>query len=190
MFGSSNCPNCIYAFPEFEKASNIASDFIAFGYADTTLAREAALELEVYTVPSFFLFTDNRTLRYSGKRLSSSFMNFIGSALGEGIDETDESWIDQDENMVVMFTRRFKPPAYYSAAYDLFKSSNIKFGITRNSDVIEAFGNPPTPSIWFFKNGEKTKYQGKQDYVDFINAISDYFEVDFDDTQSDFKDDL
>lgn len=181
MFGNSNCPSCAYSFPEFEKISNMASDFIAFGYADTQLTKETAMSLGVFSVPSFFLFTNNGTYAYNGKRTASNFMSFISDVLSEGIEETDESWADQKDNMVIMFTRRYKPPIYYSAAYNILKNKNIKFGLTRDSDVIEAFGNPTTPSIWFYKNMEKVKYDGKQEFTNFISSIFSFFDID--DTQ-------
>ena len=49
--------------------------------------------------------------------------------------------------------------------------------MARDSEVIEMFGNPKRPSIWFYKNSEATQYKGKEEYTALIDAIADHFEI-------------
>ncbi|KAH0785272.1 Thioredoxin family protein [Histomonas meleagridis] len=177
MFTNENCPNCIIALPEFEKAAELARGFVTFSTAQVKDTPEMARRLGVYAVPSFFLFTENGVRPYSGRRVSISFLNFIADVIGENIDEADESWNDQTDNRVILFTKRFKPPFSFVATYSVLKNKGITFGISRDSDVIEAFGNPPTPSIWFLKDGKKEQYKGKQDFTKLIDAISQFYDV-------------
>jgi hypothetical protein len=79
-----------------------------------------------------------------------------------------------------LFTRRFKP----SAAFGTFRDRGIAFGIVRDSDTIEAFGNPPLPSIWLFKGGAKVMYKGKQDFAALGGKIQEHYGVHVDDEET------
>ena len=101
---------------------------------------------------------------------------YIASQIGEGVEEAQDWWNEkEDENMVILFTKSFKPPLMLCAAQGIFKNKGITFGYTRDIDVFGAFGNPPIPSYWFYKKGEKIKYKGKNDIFSFVQAISKYF---------------
>ena len=84
--------------------------------------------------------------------------------------------------MVLLFTRRFKAPPLFAAAYGAFKDSNVTFALVRDSEVIEMFEKPPIPSIWFYKDGEGVQYKGKQEYTDLIDAIAEHYKIDLDGT--------
>ena len=180
MFGGDNCPACRVALPEFSKASDGAHGFCKFGYINVNKYPSLAAKFEVKAIPTFFLYTEEGNYKYSGTHTSNGFLNFISSKLGDGIQEIDETWADSKDPMVLLFHRNFKPPMIMSAAYGAFRSKNITFGITRDSDVIEAFGNPVLPSYWFYKDGVGTKYLGAKDFAAFIDAISEHFDVDID----------
>lgn len=182
LFGSENCPACVQAYPEFELASEQARGFVRFGYADTRFNPKISSKLGVYAIPAFFFFTEKETKRYEGQRLMSSFLSFISEEIGDGIEEADESWADQTDRRVILFTRRFKSPAIFSAVFSAFKHEGIVFGLTRDSDTIEAFDNPPVPSLWFMKDGEKTQYKGEFDYFSLTDAISKHFGLDSNDS--------
>lgn len=181
MFGSENCPACIQAAPEFEHASERTRGYVRFGYADTKYTPNIASQLNIRAIPAFFLFTNNSTESFIGQRTSTGFLTFISDALSDGLEEADESWVDQTDNRVILFTKRFKAPVFFSAVHYAFRNKGITFGMTRDSETIEIFDNPPIPSIWFFKNGEKTQYKENLDYFSIIDAISKHFDIEFDD---------
>ncbi|OHS93340.1 hypothetical protein TRFO_40377 [Tritrichomonas foetus] len=186
MFGSSNCPACVQSAPEFESASNNARGIVRFGYADTKLTPNIATELGIRAIPAFFIFSKGSIQEFTGARTSGGFMNFISEYIGDGLEEADESWIDQNDNRVILFTRRFKPPVMFSAAYNTFKDHEkygITFGMARDSDTLELFDNPPVPSIWFFKDGEKVQYKGQNNFYSLIDAISAHYGIEFEDQE-------
>ena len=180
MFAGENCPACQFALPEFSKAAEGAHGFAKFGLADVNQCPAIVQKLKIKSIPTFYLFSENGNIKYSGSHTANGMLNFISSNLGEGIQEIDESWADSKDPMVLLFHRSFKPPMIMSAAYGAFKNKNITFGISRDSDVIEAFGNPVLPSYWFYKDGVGTKYLGAKDFAAFIDAISEHFDVDID----------
>ena len=180
MFGSPQCPACLQAYPEFEAVSEKGRGFSRFAYIDTKQSTNTALKLHIFSVPSFYLFTPDGEFEFSGLRSANSFVSFISERIGEGLDEADENWASSNESQVVLFTRRFKPPAIFSAAYGTFKDKGIRFGMVRDSETLEEFGNPPMGTIWFFKNGEKVQYKGKNEFTQLINAIADHYEINLD----------
>lgn len=182
MFTTDTCPACAQATPEFELASEKSRGFARFAVANTRKCPNIAKSFGVRAVPSFFLFTATGTSQYQGSRTSGSFLQFISEAIGDGIEEVDETWLDSHDNRVILFTRRFKPPALFSAAYGAFKTKNIRFGMVRDTETIELFGNPNVPSILMCKStGEREIYTGKHEYIPLIDSISEYFGIDLDD---------
>ena len=182
MFTTDTCPACAQAAPEFEIASEKARGFARFAVANTRLCPNIASSLGIRTVPSFFLFTAAKTSECKGARTSGSFLQFISEVIGEGVEEADESWLTAGEDAVILFTRRFKPPVLFAAAYGAFKGRNIRFGMVRDSDTLERFGSPDVPSIWMYKaSGEKEMYSGKQEYIALVDKISEYYGVELDD---------
>jgi thiol-disulfide isomerase/thioredoxin len=184
MFGGQNCPGCLMAAPEFEAASQRSRGFARFAYADTAAAPAATSSLGIRAIPAFFLFTDSGRHDFSGSYTAGSFLQFIADVIGEGLEEADESWIGRNDNHVILFTRKFKAPPIFSAACVAFKSKGIAFGMARDSDTFEGFGSPPVPSIWFFKDGEKVMYKGKQDFIPLMDKISEHFAVEPDDGEA------
>ena len=180
MFSGDNCPACRAALPEFSKASDAAHGFCKFGYVDVNKNKELAKRFEIKTIPTFYVLMPDESTKYSGSHTANGFLNFVSSKIGEGIQEIDETWADSKDPMVLLFHRSFKPPMIMSAAFGAFKNKNITFGISRDSDVIEAFGNPVLPSYWFYKDGVGTKYLGSKDYAAFLDAIAEHFNVDID----------
>jgi thiol-disulfide isomerase/thioredoxin len=184
MFGGKQCPACVQTMPEFEAASEQTVGFAKFGYIDASAVPQMARELGVASIPAFFLFTDSGPQEFSGIRSATGFVQFISDVIGEGVEEADESWIEDHKRFVILFTRRFKPPAVFSAAFGAFRSGVITFGVVRDTETIEAFGNPPIPSIWLYKDGEKVIYKGKMQFIELIDRISEYYGVDPDDTNN------
>jgi hypothetical protein len=180
MFGGNNCPACTLAVPEFSKASEGAHGFAKFGFANVDQCPGIVKTLEIKTIPSFYLFMEDGQFKYSGSHTAKGMLSFVSAKLGEGIEEIDESWSYSNDSMVLLFHRSFKPPMIMSAAYGAFKNKNITFGISRDSDVIEAFGNPLLPSYWFYKDGVGTQYLGTKDFASFIDAIAEHFDTDID----------
>jgi hypothetical protein len=181
MVGGQHCPACLLAAPEFESASQRSRGFARFGYADTSVAASTASALGVRAIPAFFLFTETGQHSYAGSYSSGSFLQFISDVMGAGLEEADESWLGRTDNHVILFTRKFKSPPVFSAAYIAFKNKGIAFGMARDSDTLDSYGNPALPSIWFFKNGEKVMYKGRQDFIALIDKISDHFGIEADD---------
>jgi thiol-disulfide isomerase/thioredoxin len=179
MFGGPNCPACAQAAPEFELGSQRSRGFARFAYADTQAAPEMSSSLGVKAIPAFFLFTDDGHHQYpdTGSRSSGSFLQFISDIIGEGLEDADEGWVGREDNHVILFTRKFKPPAIFSAAYVAYRNKGISFGMARDSDTMNSFGKPPVPSIWFFKNGERVMYKGKQDFIALLDKIGEHFGV-------------
>ena len=178
MFGSQQCPACTVAAPQFARASEEAMGFARFAYADVRQAGKMAQRLGIFAVPSFFLFTNKGEFEYKGPRTSGGFLSFIAESIGEGLEEVDESW-EIDNSTVILFTKRFKPPALFAAVYGFLKSHGIKFGMARDSDVIEHFGNPPVPSIWFYKgDGSSVQYKGKASFSELYDEIVRYYDID------------
>ena len=175
MFGSSNCPACHNAAPEFAKASELSRGFARFAYGDTNRMPNVASNLGIKAIPAFFIFTDKGQFEFNGPRTNGGILAFIAEKVSEGLDEADESWVDSPNNKVILFTKRFKPPVIFAAAYGAFKNKNISFGMARDSEVIEMFGKPPVPSIWFYKGAEKIQYKGKQEFSPLIDEISEHF---------------
>jgi thioredoxin-like negative regulator of GroEL len=184
MFGGQNCPACLLAAPEFEVASQRSRGFARFAYADTAVAPTSARSLEVKAIPAFFLFTETGQHSFSGSYSSGTFLQFISDVIGDGLEDADESWVGRTDNHVILFTRKFKSPPIFSAAYLAFKRKGISFGMARDSDTLEAYEGPPTPSIWLFKNGEKVMYKGKDDFIALMDTISEHFGVEPDDGES------
>lgn len=180
MFGSKTCPACVNARPEFEKAGDKAQGYAHFGYADVNHAPEMSNSLGIRGIPAFFMFTPKGPIEYQGYRTENSFISFVSDYLGEGLEEADETWADQKDNRVILFTRRFKPSAVFSGCSRVFQKKGITFGMARDSDTLEAFGKPPLPSIWFLKDGVKTQYKGKQNFFEISKAISSHFSVELD----------
>jgi thiol-disulfide isomerase/thioredoxin len=181
MFGGPNCPACVSALPEFESASTRARGFCRFAYADTGAVPKAVTSLKITAIPAFHLFTESDSHNFTGASTSAGFLRFISDVIGDGLEEADESWVDRKDNYVILFTRQFKPPALFSAAFGAFKGKGIEFGMARDSDTLEAYGNPPLPSIWFYREGKKRMYKGKQEFLNLIDKISEYFGLDLGD---------
>jgi len=181
MFGSSNCPACVSAAPEFTKAAESSRGFARFAYADTGRMPNVATALGIRAVPTFYLFTNEGKFDYTGPRTNGGMLSFISEKIGEGLEEADETWMDSPNNKVILFTKRFKAPILFSAAYGALKGKNISFGMIRDSETIEMFGKPPIPSIWLYKGSEKMQYKGKQEFGPLVEQISEHFGVDFED---------
>jgi hypothetical protein len=175
MFGGANCPACAVAYPEFESASNRARGFARFAYADKSIAPNATQSLSIRAIPAFWLFSESGQREFNGAQTSNSFLRFISEVIGDGVEEADEGWVDRADRYVILFTRQFKPPALFSAAYGAFRGRGISFGMARDSDTLEVYGNPPLPSIWFYKDGQKQMYKGKHEFIPLIDTISEYF---------------
>jgi hypothetical protein len=183
MFGGANCPACTVAYPEFESASNRARGFARFAYADRSVAPNAAESLSIRTIPAFWLFAESGDRLFTGAPTSTGFLRFISEVIGEGVEDADESWTDRADRSVILFTRQFKPPALFAAACGAFRGRGISFGMARDSDTLEAYGNPPLPSIWFYKDGEKQMYKGKHEFIALIDTISEYFAIETEDAE-------
>jgi thiol-disulfide isomerase/thioredoxin len=177
MFGGPKCPSCSAALPEFANASSLAQGFCRFGYVDTARALTAVRSLDIHKVPTFLLFTDADHQNYSGPHSATAFVRFASEVIGEGIDEADGSWADRTDNYVILFTRQFRPPTAFSGAYGTMKRRGIAFGMARDSDTIEQFGNPRIPSIWFSKNGQKKIYKGKLEFTTLAASIAEFFGI-------------
>jgi thiol-disulfide isomerase/thioredoxin len=178
MFGGPNCPACASAIPEFESASARARGFCRFAYADTSAAPKTVASLKILSIPRFYLFTESDSLNFSGAYSANGFLRFVSEAIGDGLEDADESWVDRNDNYVILFTRQFNPPALFSADYGAFKGKGIAFGMARDSETLEVYGNPPLPSIWFYKKGEKKMYKGKQEFINLIDKISEFYGLD------------
>ena len=187
MVGSSECPACVQAKPEFDKASNLANGIAYFGYIDAHESYNIASQLNVQMLPSFFLYYNHNFLKYDSSRSAISFISFIFENVENEIDDVDELWIDDIENKVILFTKKFKPPLFYYGASIAFKNKGIKFGMARDSDIIELFDNPPIPSIWFFKKGTKIQYKGKNDSSSVIQSISHFYNIEIAQTNLEFN---
>lgn len=182
MFTSPHCPACVQAAPEFENAAERSRGFARFAIADTMRCPNIANSLGIRAVPSFFFFTETDTLEFRGARSAGAFLQFISESIGSGIEDAEDSWIDTTENKVILFTRRFKPPALFSAAYGAFKNKGVRFGMARDTETIEAFDNPPIPSIWMYKEtGEKQMYKGKQEFINLIDSIAEFYGIELGD---------
>ena len=149
MFGGQTCPACRAALPEFAKAAEEASGFARFAYGDTAGIPSAVQKFNIKTIPQFIMFLDGESHVFKGQHTSNALVKFISGKIGEGIEEIDDSWVDRKDNLVLLFHKNFKPPMMFSGAYGSFKGKNVTFGISRDPDTIEAFGNPPVPSYWF-----------------------------------------
>lgn len=177
MFGGQNCPACRMALPEFGKAADDAAGFARFAYADASDVPSAVQRFNIKTIPQFIMFLDGESYVFKGQHTSNALMKFIAGKIGEGIEEIDDSWVDRTDNLVLLFHKNFKPPMMFSGAYGSFKGKNITFGISRDPDTFEAFGNPPCPSYWFYKDGVGTHYKGNKDFQSFVTAITEFFDV-------------
>jgi thiol-disulfide isomerase/thioredoxin len=175
MFGGLNCPACDRALPEFESASSLAQGFCRFGHVDTAAARKTSEFFQILTIPTFLLFTELDHQNYTGSQSAAGFVRFASEMIGDGLEDADPTWTERTDNYVILFTRQFKPPPAFSAVYGTMKRKGIAFGMARDSETIEEYGNPPLPSIWLSKNGQKKIYKGKLEFASLESSIAEFF---------------
>jgi hypothetical protein len=138
--------------------------------------------MEIRTIPTFYLFAQDKHELFSGPPLAGRFVQFISNNIGEGLEEADKSWIDRDDDHIILFTRSPTLFPFFAGAYAMFKDRGVAFGIARDSETFQAFGEPGLPSIWFFKDGAKTMYSGKREFAALSAKISEFFGVDLDES--------
>ena len=179
LFGKQEDNETKKVLQEFEDAEEESEGFAKFGYTDEKLAPRLFRQLRGGNYPVLCFLYDNRREVYTGPRTARGMLYYIASQIGDGIEEAQDWWTEKKdtENMVLLFTKSFKPPLLLSAAQGLFNNSGIIFGYTRDVDVIDAFGRPPVPSYWFYKKGEVMQYKGKNEISPFLQAVANFFDL-------------
>ncbi|EAY08806.1 hypothetical protein TVAG_213150 [Trichomonas vaginalis G3] len=175
MYFTKDCPNCDKVSAEFEKAQEHLDGFISFAYADCNKNPTAVRTMNIRAVPIFMLITSETHYKFEGPYTTTAMISFITEKLSANIDEIDETWTGRKDPMVLLFHRSFKAPMLLTAASSAFHKYNITFAMTRDSDVINAFGKPSLPSYYFYKDGVGTRYKGDKEIQPFIKAISKHF---------------
>jgi hypothetical protein len=178
MFGEKDNEESTRVFREFEDAAEEGDGFARFGYIDNKLAPAIIKQLQITEFPIVLFFYGNKREVYSGPRTARGMVYYIASHFGDGVEEAQEWWPEKkDKNVVILFTKSFKPSLMICAAQGVFKNKGITFAYTRDIDVIDAFGNPSIPSYWFYKKGDKMKYKGPSNISSFIKEISKYYDI-------------
>ena len=179
LFGKQNDNETQKVMREFEDAAEESEGFAKFGYTDASKAPSVFKQLQTENYPVLCFFYGDKRDVYTGPRTARGMMYYIASQIGEGVEEAQEWWPEkkETENMVILFTKSFKPPLLLCAAQGIFKNRGILFGFTRDNDVVDAFGRPPVPSYWFYSKGKEMQYKGKNDIVSFLQEISKFFDM-------------
>lgn len=164
MFGSENCPACVFSKPEFLKAANISEGYINFGYANTKECKNIVFHLGFNSLPSFYLFFNSKTYRYPlFTRTSKKFISFISEKICHDVDEIQRDWIEEKGNKILLFEKKLKPTFPFAVAYSTLYKDNIKFGITNDESIIEEYGKQSSQSvILMFKGNNSSVLEMKE----------------------------
>ena len=177
MFSSKRCPHCVTAEPYFKKAAKALEDIAISQKVDASSEKRLASELRVTAVPSFFCFYKGKPERYNGPINEKSMFIFVIEQLGRDIplltNITDEN---KQDNLVVYFSRRFKPTSTISYAHHML-SKDVKFAMVNNNKLIKELGVKKVPSYYLFMNGEMEMYQGSTNPLHFTRAIREYYNI-------------
>ena len=180
MFTSKTCPHCKTAAPIFEKTAKALQDIAESIKVDVGRERRLAGELHITSVPSFVCFYKGVPTKYNGYPNEKQMFIFVVEQLGKNIQTATTSLKDSKDNMVVYFTKRFKPTSTLSyASYSLSKSS-LKFIMVNKQQLIKDMGITKVPSYYFFKNGEMQQYHGSTDPLIFTRAVREFYNIPLD----------
>ena len=176
MFSSKRCPHCVTAEPYFKKVAKSLESIAISKKVDASSEKRLASELRITGVPSFVSFYKGVADKYNGPINEKNMFNFVLEQLGRDIPLITELPQESRDNIVVYFSRRFKPTSTISYASYLL-SKKVKFAMVNNNKLIKELGVKKVPSYYFFKNGEMEMYQGSSNTMQFIMAICDYYNI-------------
>ena len=179
MFSSKRCPHCVTAEPYFKKVAKSLESIAISKKVDASSEKRLASELRITGVPSFVCFYKGVADKYNGPINEKNMFNFVLEQLGRDIPLITELPQESRDNIVVYFSRRFKPTSTISYASYLL-SKKVKFAMVNNNKLIKELGVKKVPSYYFFKNGEMEMYQGSSNTMQFIMAICDYYNISMD----------
>lgn len=177
MFSTTTCPHCVNAKPIFLRAGKLLEGIAVTQEVNVDTEIRFSSKLRINAVPAFYVFYKGVATKYDGIPNEKKFFAFVVEQLGKDIITMKKDIKESKDNMVVLFTRRFKAPSTICFASTKLANSGIKFGIINKASEIKPFGVKKIPSIAFFKNGEMTIYEGSTEPKPFVEAIKQHFDI-------------
>ncbi|OHT04946.1 hypothetical protein TRFO_27449 [Tritrichomonas foetus] len=178
MFTSPDCPSCESAEMSFNDAYDEINDTVKFVKFDISKDQDFAEEFEITSLPTFVFFFKNTPVPYEGRRTINAFKAFVTDCVELLLPKVDDSWIDTDEDRVILFTHRRLVPKMLVHAYGKYHRRDINFAMTGNKTFAKAFPGVKFPSWWFFKGKTgKMEYKGVNQQLQLNRAIEKFFGV-------------
>ncbi|EAY02245.1 hypothetical protein TVAG_438360 [Trichomonas vaginalis G3] len=163
---------------EFNSTRDDLGDICNFIKVDVNKELLLGTRLRIIYTPVIYVFWQGKAHFFPNTEVTKDkIYSFIAQIIGKSVPMLKETDIATKKPLVAMFTKRLKAPTALSFAQFNLSLTDIRFAWTNNKKVIDAFRVNDIPSVYFFKDGIRKKYDGQTDAKKFIEEIRKHFNV-------------
>lgn len=166
------------AEPEFNDTRDELKDFCEFLEVDVNKEFLLGTRLRIIYTPVIYVFWKGKAHYFTSHEISKDKLySFIAQTIGTNVPMLKESDITTKKPLIAMFTKRLKPPTAVSFAQFNLTNTDVRLAWSNQKSVIDAFRVTEVPSIYFFKDGIRKKYDGPTEASKFVEEIRKHFDI-------------